>query len=374
MKRTADIHHHALARGLCARIHDAVELRRRYRLMSFCRSHTLAIARHGLVALLPPQVELIYGPGCPECVLPASHIDRMIALTRMHNITLCVSDAMLRVPGASRANLLEARAAGADIVSLEAASDALVLARANPQRDIVYVATGFETAAPETAEALMRARALACSNFSVLCHHVLTPAAMRHLVADDAIGERTPLNGFLAPSHVSEVIGVSPYRSISRDFVKPVVIAGPEATDVLQAVLMLVGQINECRADTENQYTRAVTEAGDISAQRLVDEVFEVRDSFVWRQLGEVRHSALALRPAFAQWDAGRRYALAWDERGDEAISDATSDTTSDAMSDATSLTSGAMLCTPFTPLGLRPGGANVSACGGYEQVLARAS
>ncbi|WP_321881472.1 hydrogenase formation protein HypD [Paraburkholderia bannensis] len=358
MKRTDDIHHHALARGLCARIHDAVELRRRYRLMSFCRSQTRAIARHGLAALLPPQVELIYGPCCPECVLPASLIDGMIDLARRHNVTLCVSEAMLRVPGASRANLLDARAAGADIVSLDAPGDALVLARANPQREIVYVATGFETAAPATAEALMRARALACSNFSVLCRHVLTPAAMRHLVADDAIGERTPLNGFLAPSHVSEVIGVSPYRSISRDFVKPVVIAGPEATDVLQAVLMLVGQINECRADTENQYTRAVTEAGDISAQRLVDEVFEVRDSFVWRQLGEVTHSALAMRPAFTQWDAGRRYGLAWDERGD----------------DATSLASGAMTCTHFTPPGQRPAGANVSACGGYEQVLARAS
>ncbi|WP_052391985.1 hydrogenase formation protein HypD [Paraburkholderia bannensis] len=370
MKRTDDIHHHALARGLCARIHDAVELRRRYRLMSFCRSHALAIARHGLAALLPPQVELIHGPGCPECVLPASHIDRMIELTRMHNVTLCVSDAMLRVPGTNHANLLDARKAGADIVALDAAGDALALARANPQREVVYVATGFETAAPATAEALMRARALACSNFSVLCHHVLTPAAMRHLVADDAIGERTQLNGFIAPSHVSEVIGVSPYRSISRDFVKPVVIAGPEATDVLQAVLMLVGQINECRADTENQYTRAVTEAGDIGAQRLVDEVFEVRDSFVWRGLGNVRHGALALRPAFAQWDTGRRYALAWDERGDETTSDATSH----ASLDATLLASGATTCTPFTPLGLRPGGAYVSACGGYGQVLARAS
>lgn len=342
MKRTDDIHHHAFARGLCARIHDAVELRRRYRLMSFCRSHTLAIARHGLAALLPPQVELIHGQGCPAGVLPASQIDRMIEFARTHRITLCVSDAVLRVPGARHANLLEARTAGADIVALEAPGDALALARANPQREIVYVATGFETAAPATAEALMRARALACTNFSVLCHHVLTPAAMRHLVADHAIGERAQIHGFLAPSHVSQLIGISPYRSISGEFVKPVVIAGPEASDVLQAVLMLVGQINECRADTENQYARAVTEAGDRDAQMRVDEVFEVRESFGWRGLGEVPHSALALRPAFAQWDAGRHYALAWHERGDDA--------------------------TPLTC------GANVSACCGDKHMRVRAS
>lgn len=369
MKLTDDIRHHVFARGLNARIHAAAELRRRYRLMSFCHSHALAIARHGLVAMLPPQIELIHGPGCPECVLPASRIDRMIDLARTHDLMLCVSDAMLRVPGARHANLLEARMAGADIQVPGTIGDALALACAQPHREIVYVAAGFETAAPATAEALIDARALGCANFSVLSDHVLTPAAMRHLVADDGIGERVQINGFIAPSHVSEVIGVTPYRSISGDFVKPVVIAGPQAIDVLQAVLMLVGQINECRADTENQYTRAVTEAGDTNAQRLMEEVFEVRESFVWRGLGAVPRSALALRSAFAQWDAERRYALTW---GESAIDSAAAD----ARALAAHGHSGA-ICTPFTPLGARLAGnvdIRVNGCVGREHFGARAS
>ncbi|HEV3429417.1 MAG TPA: hydrogenase formation protein HypD [Paraburkholderia sp.] len=356
MKHTDDIRDRVFARGLSARIHAAMELRRRYRLMSFCHSHAQAIAHHGLAALLPPQVELVHGPGCAECVLPASRIDRMIDLALAHGVTLCVSDAMLRVPGARHASLLEARAAGADIELADTPGDALALARVHPQREIVYVAAGFEAAAAATAEALMQARALGSTNFSVLCSHVLTPAAMRHLVADDGIGERAQINGFIAPSHVSETIGVTSYRSISSDFVKPVVIAGPQTVDVLQAVLMLVGQINECRADTENQYTRAVTEAGDTHAQRLMDEVFEVRESFVWRGLGAVSRSALALRPAFAQWDAARRYALAWDE---STVETAMADTRA-----ATAQANFGAICAPFTPLRPRPADtANVGAC-----------
>jgi hydrogenase expression/formation protein HypD len=360
MKPTDALHPSLYVRGLCARIHDAVEVRRRYRLMSFCRSHALAIAHHGLAALLPPQVELIHGPGCPECVMPASHVDRLVDLARTRDVTLCVSEAMLRVPGAARASLLEVRAAGADIVVLDAIADALALARTQPQRDIVYLATGFEAAARATAEALIKARALGCVNFGVLCSHVLTPAAMRHLVADDASVHRTPIDGFLAPSHASRMIGVAPYRSISRDFVKPVVIAGPEAIDVLRGVLMLVAQINECRADTENQYVRAVTEAGDTQAQRLLDEVFEVRQSYPWRGLGSVPHSALALRPAFAQWDAERRYGLVSFEHA------------TDAIPLASYARSGAV-CAPFTPLGQRPG-SHATGCEGQAAFWARAS
>ncbi len=338
--------------------------------MSFCHCHALAIARHGLAALLPPQVELIHGPGCPECVLPASQVDRVIELARGHGVTLCVSDAMLRVPGAVHANLLEARAAGADIFVLDAPGDALALACAQPQREIVYLAAGFEATAPATADALMQARALACRNFSVLCGHVLTPAVMRHLAADDVIGERAQLNGFLAPSHVSRVIGVVPYRSISIDFVKPVVIAGPQPVDVLQAVLMLVTQINGCRADTENQYARAVTQAGDTHAQSLVKEVFEIRESFVWRGLGRVPRSALALRPAFAQWDAERRYGFAWTESASAA--------SANTLTIAAYGQSGA-ICAPFTPFAsftpfaLRPG-SNASGCDSQASFWARAS
>jgi hydrogenase expression/formation protein HypD len=366
MKLTDDIRNNPIARNLSARIHDAVEMRRRYRLMGFCRSHALAIARHDLASLLPPQIELIHGHGCPGCVLPASRIDHAIDLALEGNVTLCASEDTLCVPGGRYASLLAARAAGADIVTLAAIGDALALALAQPQREIVWLATGFETLAQATAEALMRARALAIGNFSVLCNHVLTLAAMRFLLADDALGERTLLNGFLAPSHVSQVIGVAPYRSISGDFVKPVVIAGPEPLDVLQAVLMLVEQINECRADTENQYKRAVTEAGDTKAKQLVDEVFDVRESFVWRGLGRVPHSALALRPAFANWDAERRHAL--------ASPGATIDITpvmASGIGIAMPAASGD-ICTPFTPLDPRKG-AIASNCSGYARSRAQA-
>ncbi|WP_322048501.1 hydrogenase formation protein HypD [Paraburkholderia sp. J67] len=346
MKLADDIRHNAIARGLCARLHEAVELRRRYRLISFCHSHAQAITRHGLGALLPSQIELIHGPGCPDCILPAAQIDAAIDLACSRGVTLCASDDLLRVPGAHHTNLFAARAAGADIVAVATIAEALALARAHPQRDIVHLASGFETTAPASAEALLRARDLALGNFSVLSHHVLTPAAMRHLLADDAIGERMQLNGFIAPSHVSRVIGVAPYRSISSDYVKPIVIAGPEPLDVLHAVLMLVEQINECRADTENQYARAVTETGDTAAQRLVDEVFEVRESFLWRGLGRVPHSALTLRPAFAQWDAERRHALGTPEAIAMEIS------AGHAASAA---------CTPFTPLDPH---LSASACG----------
>lgn len=365
MKSTDDFLRGAIAHGLSARLHDAVELRRRYRLMGFCNSHALAIARHGLTALLPPQVELIHGPGCPDCVLPAWRIDRAIDLVYEQGVTLCASADMLRVPGARHASLLAARAAGANVVTLDRIGDALAFARRHPQREFVYLTSGFEAAAPATAEALMLARALAANNFSVLCHHVLTPAVMRHLLADDAIGSRAQINGFLAPSHISQVIGAAPWRSISRDFVKPIVIAGPEAIDVLQAVLMLVAQINECRADTENQYTRVVTEAGDTNAQKRVDEVFEVCESFVWRGLGRVSSSALALRPAFARWDAERRYALASD---DDALAIMPERALCVASEQTACGTFGA-ICTPFTALD-RSSCANTSVCAARERCL----
>lgn len=295
-----------LARHLAGRIREAVEPGRRYRLMEFCGGHTHAIARYGLTALLPDNIELIHGPGCPVCVLPIGRIDSAIELALAHHVALCTYGDTLRVPASRQMSLYKARAAGADVRLVYSSADALALARGMPDKEVVFFAIGFETTTPPTAVALLAAQAEGLKNFSVFCNHVLTPAAMRHLLADDDV----KLDGFIGPSHVSTIIGVAPYRAIARDYRKPVVITGFEPLDVLQAVLMLVAQINEGRADTENQFTRAVTEQGNQKAQALVAQTLELRHEFEWRGLGLVPDSALAIRAPLAQWDAEKRFGL----------------------------------------------------------------
>jgi hydrogenase expression/formation protein HypD len=306
MKYVDDFRNGDLARKIAARIHAAVEPERSYRLMEFCGGHTHAIARYGLSALLPPSIELIHGPGCPVCVLPVARIDSAIELALEHRVTLCTYGDLLRVPASRRMTLYKARAAGADVRLVYSSADALALARAMPERQVVFVGIGFETTTPPTAIALLTAEAERLDNFSVFNNHVLTPPAMRHLLAD---GDAN-LDGFIGPSHVSTIIGTAPYRAIAQDYGKPVVVTGFEPLDVLQAVLMLVTQINEGRADIENQFTRAVTEAGNLKAQAIVAQTFELRDEFEWRGLGLVPGSALAIRAPFAQWDAEKRFQL----------------------------------------------------------------
>jgi hydrogenase expression/formation protein HypD len=306
MKYVDDFRNGDLARHLAHRIHQAVQPGRRYRLMEFCGGHTHAIARYGLAALLPDNIELVHGPGCPVCVLPIGRIDSAIELALAHHVTLCTYGDTLRVPASRQMSLYKARAAGADVRLVYSSADALALARERPEREVVFFAIGFETTTPPTAVALLAAQAEELKNFSVFSNHVLTPAAMRHLLVDDDVN----LDGFIGPSHVSTIIGVAPYRAIAREYHKPVVITGFEPLDVLQAVLMLVTQINEGRADTENQFTRAVTEQGNQKAQALVTQTFALRHEFEWRGLGLVPDSALAIRAPFAQWDAEQRFAL----------------------------------------------------------------
>ena len=306
MKYVDDFRDGELARRIAQRVHAAVEPGRRYRLMEFCGGHTHAIARYGLAALLPRCVELLHGPGCPVCVLPVGRIDNAIELALEHRVTLCTYGDTLRVPASRQMSLYKARAAGADVRVVYSSADALALARALPERQVVFFGIGFETTTPPSAVALLAARAERLANFSVFGNHVLTPAAMRHLLA----GDEANLDGFIGPSHVSTIIGAAPYRAIAREHRKPVVITGFEPLDVLQAVLMLVMQINEGRADTENQFTRAVTEHGNQKAQALVAQTFELRDEFEWRGLGLVPHSALAVSAVFSPWDAERRFGL----------------------------------------------------------------
>jgi hydrogenase expression/formation protein HypD len=219
-------------------------------------------------------------------------------------VTLCTYGDLLRVPASGGESLYRARAAGADVRMVYSSADALALARREPTREVVFFGLGFETTTPPTAVALLAAREEELPNFSVYCNHVLTPSALTHLLQDGS----DLLDGFVGPSHVSTVIGMAPYRPVAARYRKPVVVTGFEPIDVLQAVLMLVRQINEGRAEVENQYTRAVTEQGNRKAQACMTQTLQLRDAFEWRGLGWVPHSALEIRPEFAAWDAERRY------------------------------------------------------------------
>lgn len=306
MKYVDDFRNGEVAKALAGRIRAEARADRRYRLMEFCGGHTHAIARYGLTALLPGNIELIHGPGCPVCVLPVGRIDSALRLMKERAVTLCTYGDVLRVPASGGQSLYHARAAGADVRMVYSSSDALELARREPGREVVFFGLGFETTTPPTAVALLAARDEGLRNFSVYCNHVLTPPAMMHLLKDG--GDR--LDGFLGPSHVSAVIGAAPYRPVAARHGKPIVITGFEPLDVLQAVRMLVRQINEGRAEVENQFTRAVTEQGNSRAQACMAQTLQRRETFEWRGLGQVPQSALAIRPEFADWDAERRYAM----------------------------------------------------------------
>ena len=307
MKYIDDFRDGELARALGAAIHAEARPDREYRLMEFCGGHTHAISRYGIADLLPPQIRLIHGPGCPVCVLPIGRIDQAIRLALDHGAILCTYGDTLRVPASDKLSLLRAKGRGADVRMVYSPLDALQVARAHPTRDVVFLAIGFETTTPPTAVAVKRARAEGLANFSLLCNHVLTPAAMHAILAAPA---GVQLDGFIGPAHVSTVIGSAPYEPFARDHGKPVVIAGFEPLDVMRAIQMLVRQINDGRAEVENEFTRAVTPAGNRKAQALVAEVFELREAFEWRGLGTVPASALKLRPAFAAFDAEIRFGV----------------------------------------------------------------
>jgi hydrogenase expression/formation protein HypD len=301
-----------LAQVIAARIAAAAGSTRNYRFMEFCGGHTHAISRYGLADLLPKNVRMVHGPGCPVCVLPIGRIDQAIDLALKRGVIVTTYADTLRVPASGGLSMLKAKARGADIRMVYSVNDALKIARDNPLREVVFFAIGFETTTPPTALALQTARHEALQNFSVLCCHVLTPAAITHILESPEVKNwhTVPLDGFVGPAHVSILIGSRPYEGFAVQYQKPVVIAGFEPLDVLQAILMLVRQINAGRAVVENEFTRAVTRDGNAAAIKVVAEVLEMRDSFEWRGLGEVPNSALKIRSDYAPWDAERKFDL----------------------------------------------------------------
>jgi hydrogenase expression/formation protein HypD len=267
--------------------------------MEVCGTHTMAIARHGLRDLLPPDVRLVSGPGCPVCVTAMRDLDTVIALCGLPEVTVTTFGDLIRVP-ASRTSLAAARAAGADVRVVYSSREAVELAAARPSREVVFVGIGFETTAPTTAASIVEARRLGARNFSVLSLHKTMPPALRALLD---LGE-TPVTGFLLPGHVSVITGSSCFDFLATDYGVAGVVAGFDPGDILEALLMLARQTTPA---VENQYTRAVQPLGNPVAQELMRRVFEPRDAD-WRGLGVIPGSGLGLSAEFADHDAALRF------------------------------------------------------------------
>lgn len=305
MKFATEFRDGKLARKITATIAAECRPDRQYSFMEFCGGHTHTIARYGLEAMLPGSIRLVHGPGCPVCVLPVGRIDSAIELACDHGVILCTYGDTMRVPGSHRLSLLKAKAAGGDIRMVWSTLDALKIARDNPGRDVVFFAIGFETTTPPTAMAVKMARAEGLKNFSIFCNHVLTPSAMRAVFE----GGSLPLQGVIGPGHVSAVIGIDAYREFSDEGM-PVVVAGFEPLDLLQAILMLVRQVNEDRPRVENAYVRALPAVGNEKARGVIAETMTLRKSFEWRGLGTLPDSAVRLADDYADFDAERRFDL----------------------------------------------------------------
>ncbi|MDQ3978729.1 MAG: hydrogenase formation protein HypD [Actinomycetota bacterium] len=273
--------------------------------MEVCGGHTHTIYKHGIENVLPPTVELVHGPGCPVCVIPMGRVDDAIAVARTPGVIFTSFGDMMRVPG-STSNLLEAKAQGADVRMVYSPLDALRIAAQNPDKEVVFFAVGFETTAPSTAVTLLKAREKGILNFSLFCNHVTIVPPLRAILESPDLR----LDGFLGPGHVSTVIGNRPYRFVPGVYGKPLVTAGFEPLDILQAIVMLCRQLRDGRCEVENQYTRAVPEQGNPKALAILGEVFELRPHFEWRGLGFISQSALKLKESFAAWDAELKFEI----------------------------------------------------------------
>ncbi len=326
-------------------------------LMEICGGQTHTIMRYGLDELLPSEIELVHGPGCPVCVTPLETVDKAIALAGRPDVILVSYGDMLRVPGSS-SDLLRAKAQGADVRIAYSPTEAVKIARANQDRKIVFLAIGFETTAPANAMAAWQAKREGLSNFSMLVSHVLVPPAIRALM----ISSTNRVQGFIAPGHVCTVMGCREYENLVRDFRIPIVVGGFEPVDILEAVLMLVRQLEAGEAKLENQYARSVSYKGNVPAQEIMAEVFEVADQ-KWRGIGPIPQSGLRLRAEYAAYDASQIYDLG--EFCVDEPAECISSQVLQGLKKPTDCPAFGMRCTPENPLGA-PMVSSEGACAAY--------
>jgi hydrogenase expression/formation protein HypD len=278
-------------------------LNKHVKIMEVCGGHTHSIFKYGIEEVLPSNIELIHGPGCPVCVMPRGKLDDAISIAKHNNVILTTFGDTMRVPG-SKLSLLQAKAEGADIRMVYSPLDSLKIAKENPDKEIVFFGIGFETTAPSTAFTILQAAAENINNFSMFCNHVLVIPALKALLDNPDL----QLDGFIGPGHVSMVIGCKPYEFIPLQYHKPIVISGFEPIDILQSIWMLLKQLIENRYEVESQYTRIVTHAGNQNALKAMNQVFTVRDNFEWRGLGNIPNSGLKISAEYAQFDAELKF------------------------------------------------------------------
>jgi hydrogenase expression/formation protein HypD len=326
-------------------------------LMEICGGQTHTIMRYGLDELLPSGIELVHGPGCPVCVTPLETVDKAIALALHPEVILVSYGDMLRVPG-SRSDLLRAKAQGADVRIAYSPTEAVKIARSNPERKVVFLAIGFETTAPANAMAAWQAKREKLSNFSMLVSHVLVPPAIRALM----VSSSNRVQGLIAPGHVCTVVGCKEYEDLVRHFRIPIVVGGFEPVDILEAVLMLVRQLEAGEAKLENQYVRSVSYQGNLPAQQIMAEVFEVADQ-KWRGIGPIPLSGLQLRQEYAAYDANRVFDLG--EFSVDEPAECISAQVLQGLKKPTDCPAFGMRCTPENPLGA-PMVSSEGACAAY--------
>lgn len=273
-------------------------------IMEVCGGQTHSLVKNGIIEMLPDEVTMIHGPGCPVCVTPLHLIDKAIHLALNENVILCSFGDMLRVPG-SKINLLEAKAKGADIRILYSPLEAVKIAEDNPDIEVVFFAVGFETTAPANALSVIHAHRKGLTNYSILASHVLVPPAIKAVIDD----EESHIDGFLAAGHVCTIMGNAEYHPLSSAYNVPIVVTGFEPLDVLQGILMVIRQLEEDKAQVENQYSRIVKEDGNPEAQKMIYEVFEIKDQ-MWRGIGEIPQSGYGVKEKYAQFDANAKFAI----------------------------------------------------------------
>lgn len=352
-----------IAQALVDRISATVT--RPWVLMEICGGQTHTLMRYGIDELIPRQVELVHGPGCPVCVTPIEIVDKAVEIASRPDVTFVSYGDMLRVPG-TKSDLLHVKAQGGDVRIAYSPMEAVKIARNNPSRKVVFFAIGFETTAPANAMAVWKAHAEGLTNFSELVSHVLVPPAIRLLLNSPD----NRVQGFIAPGHVCTVMGYWEYKLLAEEFHVPLVVGGFEPVDLLEAIWMLVAQLEDGRAEVENQYVRSVTYLGNQPAQRIVEQVFEVADR-KWRGIGKIPASGLRLRPAFSAYDAEKIFGLDTVETAEPP--ECISAQVLKGLKKPVDCPAFGLSCTPEHPLGA-PMVSSEGACAAYHQYRRHAS
>ena len=296
--------------GIVDKIKKEVKSQKMYSIMEFCGGHTHSLLKYGILDLLPENVQMIHGPGCPVCVMSIERIDLAIELAQNPDVIFCTYGDLLRVPGSKRKSLLHVKADGYDVRMVYSSMDCIDIAKKNPNKEVIFFALGFETTTPQTAYLIKYLKENNIKNVSVVSNHVLTPSAIQHILNAPELREMesVPIDAFIGPGHVSTIIGYQPYEYFVEEFKKPVVISGFEPEDMLLSILYLIRCINNKTPKLINELSRAVTREGNLKAKKYVAEVFELRKVFKWRGLGNIPYSSLKIQQTFEEFDAEKRF------------------------------------------------------------------